>query len=248
MGIFDFLFKKEAPTELINLEVDLHSHILPGLDDGSSNVYDSVELIKGMQALGKKKFIFTPHIIDGHFNNNAETINAALVKLKAELAENKIDVQLAIGAEYYLDESFMKWLEEEKELLSFGPKKYLLFETSYMNQPSFFNEAVFLMKSQGYTPILAHPERYVYAHANFEIYERFLERDILFQLNINSLTGYYSPGAKAVAEKLIDNKMIHFAGSDCHKMKHIIELQKAVKTKYYSKLLSLPLLNNTLFD
>lgn len=230
----------------VAISCDMHSHLLPGLDDGADNVETSLRLIQSLQQLGYTKAITTPHIMGDFFKNTSDTIHAALTLVQQALIEKNIEFSLDAAAEYYLDEWFMDSLEKDKPLLTLGASNYVLFETSYINKPSQLHQAIFLMKSKGYQPVMAHPERYTYMYAAKEEYEQFLEMGTLFQLNINSLSGYYSKGAKQMAEFLIDKKWVHFAGTDCHTLKHIQALTIARQSKYYSKLLSLPLLNATI--
>jgi protein-tyrosine phosphatase len=145
----------------------------------------------------------------------------------------------------YLDEVFFKMIENGDELMTFG-KNYVLFETAFLNEPPQLKSLIFEMKSRGIKPVFAHPERYVYMHDNFKKYENLWERDISFQINILSLSGYYSPEVKKVAEKLIDAKMVNFLSSDCHNMRHMDALKLGINSKYYHKALQLPLLNNSL--
>lgn len=244
MGFLSSIFGSKPTEDYV--QVDMHSHILPGLDDGSQNIYDSIDMIKHLSEKGKKKLIMTPHIMHQVYNNNADNINIALQNLKLEVTNQGIQMELEAAAEYYLDEEFIAKLEREEPLLCFGIRKFVLFETSYMNSSPLYNTAVFLMRAQGYTPVLAHPERYVYAQHDFSVYENLLERGVLFQINTNSLTGYYSIPAQKMAEKFIDKGMVHFIGTDCHRMKHLINIDKAPKLKYFKKLMDLPLLNNDL--
>ena len=244
MGFFSSLFGSKDFEDFV--EVDMHSHILPGIDDGSQSVFDSIDMIEHLSSKGKKKLIMTPHIMHGVYNNTPEIIQGKLNLLRLEVQNRGINMQLEAAAEYYLDEAFLAKLEKDEPLLCFGIQKFVLFETSYMNSSPLYNNAVFLMKAQGYTPVLAHPERYVYAQHDFSVYENLLERGVLFQLNTNSLTGYYSIPAQKMAEKFIDKGMVHFIGTDCHKMKHLINIDKAPKLKYFKKLMDLPLLNNSL--
>lgn len=238
-------FSKKASSEIPSVLADMHSHLLPGLDDGVDNFEESIELIREFASLGYKKLITTPHVMGDFFRNTPESIHAKLEELKGLVAEANIDISLEAAAEYYLDESFMEKLRNGKKLLTFG-NKYLLFETSYINESSFLKEAVFLIRSLGYKPVLAHPERYIYLYSDFEKFLEISEMGVLFQLNINSLSGYYSPIAKRFAEKLIDAGMVSFIGSDCHGTRHLEALRKSREKKYYRKLGSLPLLNNSL--
>ncbi|MDF7813027.1 capsular biosynthesis protein [Hymenobacter sp. YC55] len=231
------------------LETDMHSHLLPGLDDGAETVEHSVELLRELRALGYRKLVMTPHIMGDFYKNTPEGIQAALVAVqRAATAAGLTDMELECAAEYYLDEWFGQRLDREDELLTFGgTKRYLLFETSYINEPFNLAETVFRLQSMGYQPVLAHPERYTYFYGRFDDLKRLRENGALLQLNLNSLAGYYSSGAKRVAEKLIDAQMVDMVGTDAHNIKHITMLRdKTLSTEYLGKLLELPLLNNTL--
>jgi len=223
----------------------MHSHILPGLDDGSGNPDQSIEMIKVLIGLGFKKLITTPHIMGDYYKNTPEIILSKFNELKEIIKERKIDIVLETAAEYYLDEWFIQKLKNEEKLLTFGDN-YLLFETSYLNAPVMLNEAIFLMRSAGYKPIIAHPERYTYLYSDFQKYKNLLQQEVFIQLNTISLSGYYSKMAKKIAHKLIDNNMIHFVGSDLHSTKQAVLLKSAMKTKYYRKALGLDLMNNRL--
>ncbi|TGE21831.1 capsular biosynthesis protein [Hymenobacter aquaticus] len=238
-----------AAVSLGSLEVDMHSHLLPGLDDGAETVEQSVELLRAMRELGYRKLIMTPHIMGDFFKNTPAGIQAALHRLReAAAAAGLNDVELECAAEYYLDEWFQQKLDSKEPLLSFGgDKKYLLFETSYINEPFNFAETVFNLKSAGYQPVLAHPERYTYFYGRFAELEKVRENGVLLQVNLNSLAGYYSAGAKRVAEKLIDAGLVDLLGSDAHNLKHTDTLRnKVLPTPYLKKALALPLLNSSL--
>ena len=233
-----------------SLHTDMHSHLLPGLDDGAETVAHSLELLRELRELGFKKLIMTPHVMGDFYKNTPEGIRAALAELQAAAAEAGLgDVQLECAAEYYLDEWLGQKLAAGTELLSFGgEQKYLLFETSYMNEPFNLQATIFELQAAGYRPVLAHPERYVYFYNRFaEIEKLRKENGILLQLNLNSLAGYYSPAARHVAEKLIDGGLVDFVGTDTHHLRHTAALAtKTVKSAYFRKLMALPLLNNTL--
>lgn len=243
MGLFS-IFNRKLPAPSSPLKVDMHSHLLPGIDDGSKSMAETIQLIVRLNELGFEKLYTTPHIMQDYYKNSPEIILPLLAQVQKELEKRQINVRIEAAAEYYLDEGFVKKLDSEK-LLTFGDN-YLLVETSYMNKPRQLEEVFFKLKTKGYKPILAHPERYVYMYDDFSEYEKLYERGILFQLNINSLTGYYSPKAKQIAEKLIDQKMINFAGTDCHAERHLERFSDAIHLKHYHKLLDLDLLNYTL--
>ncbi|GGE98258.1 tyrosine-protein phosphatase [Hymenobacter cavernae] len=248
--IFGRSLASVAPVpDLAALEVDMHSHLLPGLDDGAEALEQSVELVRAMQELGYRKLVMTPHVMGDFYKNTPAAIQAALVGLREAVAIAGItDIELACAAEYYLDEWFVQKLENGEELLSFGgAKRYVLIETSYINEPFNFQEIIFQLKSAGYQPVLAHPERYTFLYDNFPALEKMRANDILLQVNLNSLAGYYSRGAKRVAEKLIDAGLVDLLGTDAHNLKHTATLrEKVLSAEYLRKALALPLLNSSL--
>ena len=253
MSFFQKLFGRGsaplASASLGALGTDMHSHLLPGLDDGAETLEQSVELLRQLQALGYRKLIMTPHIMGDFYRNTPEGIRGALAALRQAAAAAGISgVELECAAEYYLDESFGQRLEREEELLTFGGEQRLvLVETSYINEPFNLAETIFNLKAAGYQPVLAHPERYTYLYGRFEELVRIRQEGVLLQVNLNSITGYYSAGAKRVAEKLIDGGMVDLLGTDTHHVKHLDTLRTKVLTSpYLAKVLLLPLLNNRL--
>ena len=227
------------------LEIDMHSHLIPGIDDGVSTIEESISIVNQLRKLGYKKSIITPHIMGDFYKNTPENINAGFLELKKELLKQNIVYEVEAAAEYYLDEWFLDKLRAPEKLLVFGGK-YLLVETSYMNKPPNLTELLFEISSQGLTPVLAHPERYIYMYDNYEGYKELYAKGVKFQLNINSLSGYYSNGAKTVAEKLIKDNMIDFLGTDCHNEKQVRALIKSFDTQYFRKINQSSILNNSL--
>jgi protein-tyrosine phosphatase len=239
-------FKKgiQAPAKNALL-ADIHSHLIPAIDDGSQNFEDSLALIKKFRDLGYTKLITTPHVMSDTYKNTSAGILEGLSKLNIFLKENDVDITVEAAAEYYLDESLMRMLNNGEPLLTFG-KKYLLFETNFLSEPFNLKEFIFLASSAGYKPVLAHPERYMYLQSSMDKAEDLITRGVLFQVNISSLTGYYSKVVQTAANKLIDKGWVHFLGSDCHHMKHLEQAEAARRIKYFQKALTLPLLNNSL--
>ncbi|HIM93920.1 MAG TPA: hypothetical protein EYM49_02625, partial [Campylobacterales bacterium] len=178
--------------------VDLHSHLIPGIDDGAKDLETSLLLIKELKALGYKKLITTPHISD-MFPNSSRTILEGYRILKEELSKQNIQIELEIGAEYYADEQF-EILLESNDILSFGKERYLLFELSYFTPPQDIDNLIYDIKLKGYTPVLAHPERYLYWHLDFNKYRELKEMGTLFQINLNSTVGYYNKDIQHIAE------------------------------------------------
>lgn len=249
MNLFDIFRKKkerlQTPVDPALLGCDIHSHFIPGIDDGSKSMEESVQLLSEMYNLGYKKVITTPHIMSDFYKNTPEIIFDGLAKVKEALKENNIPIEIGAASEYYLDFDFERKLEEEK-LLTFG-NNYLLFEISYMNPPDNLYPMIFKMLTMGYKPVLAHPERYNFWHKEFEKYENFIDKGVLLQMNINSLTGHYSIPTKRIAEQMIEKNMISFVGSDCHHIGHINLLKEAIYNKHLKILMdSGKLLNNSL--
>lgn len=239
-----FSRKNSAPPKA--LKCDLHSHLLPGLDDGVESFEESIEIINGLKTLGYSKIITTPHVMHDFYNNSSEDILHKLEQLKQLLKEQNIDIEVEASAEYYLDEQLINIVAEKPiELLTFGDN-YFLFETSFMTEPLYMKEFIFEAKSKGLNPILAHPERYVYLQEDLSKVEDLINRGVLMQLNINSLSGYYSKRIKKTAEKLIDAKQVHLIGSDCHNIRHFGVMKKSRQEKYYKKAVALPLINDSL--
>lgn len=244
------LFKTKKIQELQQTNIihtDMHSHLLPAIDDGAKSIEDSILLIKKFVELGYKKLITTPHIMSDFYRNTPEIINSKLDQLHQEIQKLGWTIELKAAAEYYLDEGFMAKLNAKEPLLTLEQsKKYILFETSYMNASPHFDNAVFEMQSQGYHPVLAHPERYVYLFDNFDKLKKWYDKGVFFQINTNSLNGYYSADSKRIAEKLIDNKMVNFIGSDCHGERHLKNMQATYQLPHYKKVTNLDLLNHSL--
>lgn len=240
------LFKKKAPALTVDVTTDIHSHLIPGVDDGVSSFEESISLIKKFEEAGYKKIITTPHIMHDFYNNSESHLRNIHKDLVSKLSKEQVNIQLGLAAEYYLDDHLMSRIDnKEEDFLTFGDN-YLLFETSFMNQPFQLAEFIFKAKSRGLKPVLAHPERYLYLINDDRLLNDLIDREVYFQLNINSISGYYSKQVKKFAKRLIDEKLIHFIGSDCHNEIHFENILLTRESKYYQKALELPLLNNTL--
>lgn len=233
------------PAPLAVLTTDIHSHLIPAIDDGSKSMEESIAMIKRFIDLGYTRLITTPHIMSHRFPNTRAILEEGLSSLQKELDKQALKIEIEVASEYYLDETVME-LVEKRDILTFG-KNYMLFEMSYVQPLHHLEEMLFEIKVAGYTPVLAHPERYIYMHEDFGKYERLKEKGTLFQVNIPSLGGYYSKPVQKVAKKLADAGMIDFVGSDAHKMAHLDALELVRSKKSYSKIFeNNTILNNTL--
>jgi protein-tyrosine phosphatase len=236
--------KKSSYTDFSWLGTDMHSHLIPGIDDGSQSMDESLKLIREMKEMGFNRLVTTPHVMSDYFRNTRQIIQSGLEKLRSALIEEELEMEITAAAEYYFDEEFLKKLATD-ELMTFG-NRYVLFELSYINLPENFQEVVFNLQVKGYKPVLAHPERYPFWVKKTEEYMKLHNSGLLLQLNINSLSGYYGPQIKSVAEKMVDMGVVSFVGSDLHNMRHIESLKKSVTMKYIDKLAEMDLLNKTI--
>lgn len=234
-----------TPLDLTWMAVDMHSHLIPGIDDGSRSIEESVALIKRMEGYGLRKLIITPHVMTEFFKNTPEIIHSGLEELKLALKNENINIELEAAAEYYLDEIFLEKITGEQQLLTFG-NNHVLVETGFMSKPSMLLESFFQLEMAGYRPVLAHPERYLYLHHDAELLEAMIDRNMNFQLNLLSITGYYSKPVKKFAEKLIDEGLVKLVGTDCHNERYLDYMERLTEEKYFHKLQALDLLNKSL--
>lgn len=239
--------EKELPADFVNpIKVDLHSHYLPGIDDGCKEIGESIEILKILESKGYTKAVTTPHVMSDFYKNSPEIINTQLELVHDEMKKAGLTIKLEAAAEYYVDDNFIDKVLK-RNILSFGIAKYVLIETGFLDMPMNLLSAIFELKTSGYIPVLAHPERYQYFIPGTDDYEQIVGSGVLFQMNLLSIIGYYNPQAKKVAEHLIQNQMVNFVGGDTHNMKHLWLVQeKAVKHPLYGKVVELPLLNNSL--
>ncbi|MCB9183314.1 MAG: capsular biosynthesis protein [Flavobacteriales bacterium] len=240
MGLLGKLFGKREqelpPADLSGLRCDIHSHFIPGIDDGAQNLEQSMELLQAMHELGYRKVITTPHSMADGYRNTPEIILGGLEKLRAEVARQGLDMEVDAAAEYYLDHDLEKKVTD-RTVLTFGDK-LLLFELPFISEPTILLNVVFAMQTNGYRPVLAHPERYGFWHNDFGKYERLKERGVLFQLNMVALTGAYGPKAKEIAERLIDAGAYELLGSDCHNMNHVEAIRNSLTRPYLHRLIA----------
>ncbi len=218
----------------------MHSHLIPGIDDGVKSNEEAFALIREFEELGYKKLVTTPHIMTDYYGNTAASVTEAFNKFLSAFREQQFKIEIQFAAEYYLDEVVFKLIADKEKILTFGDK-YFLFETNAVSEPLQIKEFIFHLTSQGYRPILAHPERYQYM--TIQKAEDLVNRGVMLQINMLSLIGYYGPPMQKLAEKIIDRKLIGMFGSDCHNIDHISLLKKVFKTKAYQKALEIPLLN-----
>lgn len=218
------------------ITTDIHSHILPGIDDGAPDTEASITLIKGLMKLGIKKSVATPHIISDMYRNNAETITAALNILKKELIKQKIKFEVSAAAEYMMDAYFFELLQQKVPLLTIKDK-IVLTEFSYATMPSSPEKMSFAIITEGYSPILAHPERYPYYYNDYKSFHRLADLGFLLQVNLLSLTGYYGKEAVKAAIYMLKNGLVSYLGTDMHHERHLDAFNDAFQKDVFSKYL-----------
>jgi tyrosine-protein phosphatase YwqE len=223
--------------------IDIHSHLLPGIDDGAKNLDDSLRLIKALQGFGAKQFVTTPHIIQYFYDNDFQSIKSTEEVFHKNLEQNNISIPVRAAAEYMMDESFVK-LFQSGELLTLKDN-YVLVEMSYLNPPIQLYSIIFELQVAGYIPILAHPERYTFYHNNLDEYKKLINAGCLFQLNLLSVVGYYGAAIARIADYLLKNGMYNFVGSDVHHDNHIAAFEKKIIIKDTKPLIEI--INNNQF-
>jgi protein-tyrosine phosphatase len=248
MGWLNNIFKtnnNEANVPFVNpITTELHSHLIPGIDDGVQTLEQSIEIIIEFAKLGYRKIITTPHIMADFYKNGPHNILPGLETLRSALKEKQIDIAIEASAEYMVDDMLLKKISNS-ELLPFG-KNYILFELPFDQEPPNVKDVIFELQLSGYKPVLAHPERYPY-YANQPLkYTELRDAGVLLQLNINSIVGYYAPQMIKTVQWLTKEKLIHFVGSDCHHMRHFVPFTSALHSDLYQQVCKLPLLNNSL--
>ncbi len=221
-----FLFKnKSTSTDLSWLQADMHSHLVPGIDDGAPDMATSVTLIKGLHALGYKKIITTPHILWEIYPNTHDKIIEGISEVRKALELEGVDVELHAAAEYFIDEHFEQELKNKVPLLTISGNMVLV-EFSMLNAPMDLQEVMFEMQMQNYQPVIAHPERYTYLARKKEVFDELKNAGCYFQLNLLALTGYYGYPVQELADYLLKKKYYDLAGTDLHHARHLAAIRK----------------------
>jgi protein-tyrosine phosphatase len=249
MSFFSKLFSKEEKINILTdfswLGVDIHSHLIPGIDDGVKTLEESVSLIREFKELGFHRIITSPHIMtDGYNNSSSDILNGRDIVIEA-IAKENIDVSFDAIAEYYLDETIFQKIKD-RDLLTIGDN-FVLVELSYYNKSHSVNKYFFELRSAGYKVILAHPERYPYFHSeDLDSYHEMFDSGIYLQLNLSSISGVYGKNIMHISEKLIDAGLIKFVGTDLHNTRHLSYIKQALLNPYMEKIKQIELLNGKL--
>lgn len=245
--MFGFLKRGKSEQQVFaDLKTDMHSHLIPGIDDGAKTMNESIELIQNLQSLGYEKIITTPHIYQEYYPNTSDIIKRGLEELHLELKNRGIAVEIEAAAEYFMDENFEQLLAK-KDLLTFGKnKKYVLVEMSFFFEPPNLMQYIFELCSKGYSPILAHPERYLFLTTEFERYHQFKEHGCLLQMNILSLLGGYGKGVQQNANRMLKAGLFDLMGTDLHHKGHFEGLRKAQSNAKIGKMIKSEKIINSL--
>ncbi|MEZ0608456.1 tyrosine-protein phosphatase [Fibrella sp. WM1] len=244
-------FKKESSAASVIERItelwptDMHNHLIPGVDDGVKTLDESLTCLRQYAAWGIRRVIATPHISQDYHPNTATQLLEAVKSVQQALRDENIPIEFSVAAEYLLDEQFDHLLRSG-ELLSFGAKQYVLIETGWAAAPRQLDQWVFDLQVKGYTPILAHPERYRYYQTEPYLLKQLREQGCLLQLNLMSLAGRYGSKAQKLAQDLLKEHCISFIGSDLHRPADLAILQEAFSQPGWQELAKQPLLNNKL--
>ncbi|MFW6019374.1 MAG: tyrosine-protein phosphatase [Bacteroidales bacterium] len=249
MGIFKTFFGSSSMAEPVDFSAfitDMHSHLIPNIDDGVQSVDESLDMIRGLHDLGFSKLITTPHIMNDLYQNDRENILKGLDKVKEAVEKAGIPIELEAAAEYLLDDGFQEKLKNN-DLLTIG-NGYVLVEMSYVMEPINLKHLIFDIQIAGYKVILAHAERYLYWYGKKEPYYQLMDRSVYLQLNLLSLAGYYGNDVKKNAQWLLENNMYQFIGTDLHNQSYLAALQDSQYQPLVKKLIdkSEQFLNNQL--
>jgi len=222
--MFSFFIKKNFLVDHLEGFIDIHNHILPGIDDGAKTIEESISLIKGFGEFGVKDFICTPHIMHNYYENTPKTIKKSYKKLKKVLKEKKYDIKLSYAAEHMIDDNFEHILGKDK-ILPLN-SNHLLIEMSYLQPSINFDVSIQKIQSKQFFPVFAHPERYQYLNSDYEKYEYYKSKGLKFQMNLLSLSNYYGKEINKTALKLLNDGLYDFIGSDVHNTRHLSNIKK----------------------
>ncbi|QRQ99475.1 tyrosine-protein phosphatase [Dyadobacter sandarakinus] len=226
--------KKEKEADLSQLGIDIHSHIIPGIDDGVETIEEAVAMVQKMQALGYQRIVTTPHVMWDCYKNTPEIILSGLQDVREAALAAGLTIQIDAAAEYFIDEHFMELLNTQQQFLTL-PGNRLLVELPYSTPLMNTSETLFSIIAQGYQPVLAHPERYTYFHADPSVYKKLADQGCELQVNILSLTTHYGENVHKMAEWLLKNELISYIGTDAHKIQHLELIHRSIRNKYFSR-------------
>lgn len=234
---------RKSPPDYSQIKTDIHSHLLPGIDDGVSSMEMSLDMIRTFHKLGYRKLITTPHVMWDMFKNTPEIIRAKLNEVRAAVKKEGIPIEIGAAAEYFIDDHFEEMIRKKEPLLTLKDKLVLV-EFSMISMPFELKEVFFSLQMSGYQPVVAHPERYVYLDRNRQFYHDLKAAGCLFQCNLLSLAGYYGRKVQELSKYLAKNGFYDFVGSDAHSPRHMEGLKSASLKTNLDKLIETCLIRN----
>ncbi|PWJ55997.1 tyrosine-protein phosphatase YwqE [Dyadobacter jejuensis] len=231
--MFNWIYKKSKETQLdlSHIGIDLHSHLIPGIDDGVETIEEALEMIRFFQSLGYQELYTTPHIIWDCYRNTPEIIRSGLEEVRSAARAEDLQIRINAAAEYFIDEHFMDLLLTGQEMLTL-PGNRLLVELPYSTPLLNTAQTLFTIIEKGYKPVLAHPERYTYYYSDPSIYQQLCAQGCELQVNALSLGPYYGENVQKMATWLLKNNLITFLGSDAHKIQHLQQIGLKNKQKW----------------
>lgn len=208
--------------------IDIHCHLVYEVDDGSKSIEDTLYMLKEAKKVGFTDIICTPHYMEDYYEVPCSEISNKILKMK-ELSQN-INIRIYQGNEIYSTENIIEYLNSN-QAMSLNNSKYVLIEFPMQNKPMNMDQVVYLLLQAGKIPIIAHPERYSYVREDPNMLLEYIEQGVLFQSNYGSVIGIYGNEIKETAKKLLTHNMIHFLGSDNHRINTVYKnIPEALKT------------------
>ena len=200
--------------------IDIHSHILPNIDDGSRSIEETFNLIKEAKNVGFDAIVSTSHYMEGYYETNVPEREVWVNAIYENLQAKNIDVNLYLGNEIYMTENIIKLLEERKAS-TINDTSYVLFELPLNIEPMNLYDVIYEMQQYKLVPILAHPERYTFVQKEPELVYDLVEKGLLMQANYGSIIGQYGKKAEMIVRKFFEGNLIHLLGSDVHRQNTI---------------------------
>ena len=229
--MFSFFKKKYSPKSSLGfLQLDMHNHVLPGVDDGAKNLEESLNMLRKYAEIGWSHIVATPHINEAYYPNQPADLIKVCAHLKKILLKEEIPITLELAAEYQTDALFRSQLEDGT-LLTFKGNRILI-ELPFFQPPLDWEQYFFDAQMKGFTPVLAHAERYLYWKKELKNFDILLDRGVELQLNLSSLIGKYGADVKELAEMLIHNNAYQWVASDAHSAEDLEQLRVRLPQKW----------------
>ena len=200
--------------------IDVHSHILPNIDDGSRSIEETFNLIKEAKEAGFEGIVCTSHYMENYYETNRPEREVWINVIHENLENKNIDMNLYLGNEIYMSDNIIELLEDGKAT-TMNDTSYVLFELPMNAEPMNLYDMVYEMQQYKIVPILAHPERYSFVQTDPELIYDLIDKGVLMQANYGSIIGQYGKKAQMIVQKFLENNMIHMLGTDVHRQNTI---------------------------